>query len=55
VQTGNVKILGNVQTLNGMKRLMKKFTDWIGQTTGMLNKADERTGKKVKKLAYTCI
>jgi hypothetical protein len=25
---------------------------WISQTTEMLNKADERTGKKVKKLAY---
>jgi hypothetical protein len=25
---------------------------WIGQTTEMLNKAEERTGKKVKKLAY---
>jgi hypothetical protein len=24
----------------------------IGQTTEMLNKADKRTGKKVKKLAY---
>jgi hypothetical protein len=41
-----------------VQRRIEKINEeiyWIGQTTGILNKTDERTEKKIKKFAYTCI
>jgi hypothetical protein len=52
VQTGNVKILRNVWIEVERNEKINEKNYWIGQTTEMLNKADERTGEKVKKLAY---